>query len=169
VTTSINNIFIAPTISVDKSQVKRGDTVVIFGQSASLVNVLISVHSENEVFKSVMSDANGIYLHNFDTSVLELGPHTTKSKAIKNSEISPFSESVGFKVGTTTVLQDNTKLIKCDLNEDNRCNLVDFSIAAFWYKRPISAEFAVREKNHLNGDGKIDLVDFSIMAFYWTG
>jgi hypothetical protein len=47
--------------------------------------------------------------------------------------------------------------------------LIDFSIAAFWYKRPLSAEFLAREQKHLNGDGKIDLIDFSIMAFYWTG
>ena len=66
------------------------------------------------------------------------------------------------------VPQDNT-YGKCDLNEDGRCNLVDFSIAAFWYKRKLSPEFIVREKRHLNGDGKVDLVDFSIMAYYWTG
>jgi hypothetical protein len=48
-------------------------------------------------------------------------------------------------------------------------NLVDFSIAAYWYKRPLSADFKVKEAAKLNGDGKIDLVDFSIMAYYWTG
>ena len=50
------------------------------------------------------------------------------------------------------------------MNKDSRVNLVDFSIAAYWYKRstpPPSAD--------LNGDGKVDLVDFSILAFYWTG
>jgi hypothetical protein len=50
------------------------------------------------------------------------------------------------------------------MNNDRRVNLVDFSIAAYWYKRsspPASVD--------LNGDGKVDLVDFSIMAFYWTG
>jgi hypothetical protein len=47
--------------------------------------------------------------------------------------------------------------------------LVDFSIAAYWYKRPISDTFKVIEKQWLNGDGKISLVDFSIIAYYWTG
>jgi hypothetical protein len=53
---------------------------------------------------------------------------------------------------------------KGDSNGDGRVNLVDFSIAAYWYKRanpPASAD--------LNGDGKVDLVDSSIMAFNWTG
>ena len=53
---------------------------------------------------------------------------------------------------------------KGDTNGDNKVNLVDFSVAAYWYKRsspPVSAD--------LSGDGKVDLVDFSIMAFNWTG
>ena len=169
VTTSITGIFIAPTIAVDKSQVKLGDTIVIFGQSTPTAHVLISVNSVQEIFKSVSSDVDGVYLHNFDTSVLDLGSHSTKSKAIKNDDISPFSSTVSFVVGKDNILVDNKKLIKCDLNEDGRCNLIDFSIAAYWYKRPLSVEFAIRERAHLNGDGKIDLVDFSIMAFYWTG
>ncbi|MBU2544617.1 dockerin type I repeat-containing protein, partial [Patescibacteria group bacterium] len=61
------------------------------------------------------------------------------------------------------------EFLKGDLNGDGRVNLVDFSIAAYWYKRTISAEFAVKESERMNGDGKVDLVDFSIMAFYWTG
>jgi len=58
---------------------------------------------------------------------------------------------------------------KADLNGDNKVNLVDFSIAAFWYKRTLSADFVTIEKSKLNGDGKVTLVDFSIMAYYWTG
>ena len=170
VTTSISGIFIAPTIAVDKSIVKRGENIVIFGQSSQSSEIVISVNSPQEFFKNTLSDANGVYLQNFDTSVLELGPHSTKSKSMKSNEISPFSNTVSFIVGNKSVLNDVTnKLIKCDLNDDNRCNLVDFSIAAFWYKKTLSEEFILRERDHLNGDGKVDLVDFSIMAFYWTG
>ena len=58
---------------------------------------------------------------------------------------------------------------KGDLNSDKKVNIVDFSIAAYWYKRTISAEFAAKERERLNGDGKVNLVDFSILAYYWTG
>ncbi len=51
-----------------------------------------------------------------------------------------------------------------DLNNDKRVNLIDFSITAYWYKRP-SPPATV----DLNNDGKVNLVDFSIMAYYWTG
>jgi hypothetical protein len=83
--------------------------------------------------------------------------------------VSGFSYLVNFKVGTETIDRDDTGCGKADLNYDDRVNLIDFSIAAFWYQRPISADFALIETKLLNGDGKIDLVDFSIMAYYWTG
>ncbi len=170
VVTQISGIFIAPTIGLDKSQVKRGDNIAIFGQSSPASQVVISVNSAQEYFESASTDSDGIYLHNFDTSVLELGPHSTKSKALKDGEISSFSDVVAFTVGTENILAAlPSKLIKCDLNDDGKCNLIDFSIAAYWYKKPLSAAFVTKEKDHLNGDGKVDLIDFSIMAFYWTG
>ncbi len=171
VTTNIGGIFLAPTIAVDKSEVRKGDTVVIFGQSSPSSEITIHVNSEPEYFVKRQSDGNGVYLLNFDSSVLQLGQHTTKSKSALAEEVSPYSNTVGFLVGTKNVLA--TETAKCptraDLNSDCRVNLVDFSIAAFWYRKSISAQFAVIEKERLNGDGKIDLVDFSIMAYQWTG
>ena len=165
-TTKIGGIFIAPTTAVDKSEVKRGDNIAIFGQSAPQADIIISVNSEEEFFAKTVSDKDGIYLHNFDTAVLDYGVHYTKSKAsIGNLEISSFSRVISFKVGTKNIMADPSKIpAKGDINNDGRVNLVDFSIAAFWYKRP-SPPATV----DLNSDGKVDLVDFSIMAFYWTG
>lgn len=170
VTTKIGGIFIAPTIAVDKSEVKRGDNIAIFGQSAPTSEITISVNSDEEVFVKKMSDASGAYLLNFDTSVLEIGQHNTKSKVALNGDISSFSKVIGFTVGTKNIKAELPRAItKGDVNNDRRVNLVDFSIAAYWYKRSLSASFMVVEKGLLNGDGKVDLVDFSIMAFYWTG
>lgn len=59
--------------------------------------------------------------------------------------------------------------IRGDLNNDCHVDLVDFSIAAFWWRKSLGQEFINREKESLNGDGVVDLVDFSIMAYYWTG
>ena len=169
VTTNVSGIFIAPTIDVDKSEVKRGDNIAIFGQSAAASEITISVNSEEEFFVKTKSDKDGVYLYNFDTSPLEMAQHFTKSKAALDGAISSFSRVVIFTVGTKTVLKEKPEISKGDLNNDNKVNLVDFSIAAFWYKRTISAEFKLKEAERLNGDGKVDLVDFSIMAYYWTG
>src|SRR3989338_3750174 len=170
VTTNIIGVFIAPTIATDKSEVRRGDNITIFGQTVPVSEVTISVNSEEEVFVKKIADATGAYLLNFDTSVLEMGQHQTKSKAALSGEITAFGKVVGFVVGTKNVLAQSTTVSKKgDLNKDGRVNLVDFSIAAFWYKRTLGATFRPLEVEHLNGDGKIDLVDFSIMAFHWTG
>ena len=171
-TTRVSGIFISPTIALDKSEVKRGDNIAIFGQSAPQADIVISVNSEEEFFGKIISDKDGIYLYNFDTAMLEYATHYTKSKAaIGNLDISGWSNTIGFLVGTKNVFAAlPTKCpAKADLNGDCRVNLIDFSIAAYWYKRPLSAAFKAVEREKLNSDGKINLVDFSIMAYYWTG
>ncbi len=165
VTTNVGSIFITPTISVNKSEVKRGDNIIIFGQSSPLSSIVININSPQEFFKNTSSDASGAYLYNLDTSILEFGRHSSKSKALKNGEISSFSGAVGFLVGTKNVFTNITeKVSKGDFNGDNRSNLVDFSIAAFWYKKKDPPT-----KIDLNNDGIVNLTDFSIMAYYWTG
>lgn len=165
--TNVSGVFVAPTIAVDKSEVKRGDNIAIFGQSVSQADIVISVNSDEEFFSKTISDKDGIYLYNFDTAVLDYGTHNTKSKAlIANQLVSNWSYLVGFKVGTKNVAAAPSAkcLAKADLNNDCKVNLIDFSISAYWYKRP-----SPPASSDFNGDGKIDLIDFSIMAFYWTG
>jgi hypothetical protein len=166
VTTKIGGIFIAPTIAVDKSEVKLGDNIAIFGQSSPISEITVSINSAEEFFIKKTTDINGAYLLNFDTSVLEMGQHHTKSKAALSGEISAFGKVVAFTVGTKNVLAEtNTPILsKADVNGDNKVNLIDFSVTAYWYKRPNPPASA-----DLNSDGKVDLVDFSILAFNWTG
>jgi hypothetical protein len=167
---NITGIFLSPTIDVDKTEVKRGDNIVVLGQSVPEGEVTISINSEEEFFVKTKSDKDGVYLSYFDTSPLDLGQHAAKSKTAVAGLISSFSPSVGFKVGNKTTPKVPTKCpAKADLNGDCKVNLVDFSIAAFWYKRQLSESFAALEREKLNSDNKIDLVDFSIMAYYWTG
>ncbi len=171
--TSVGGIFIAPSIAVDKLEVKKGDNLAIFGRTVPSSEIVIAVNSENEIFAKTASDKSGAYLYNLDTVPLEFGDHTAKSKSAVKGEISPFGQSVAFKVGTQNILKQASAKPKCpakgDLNGDCKVNLTDFSIAAYWYKRSISASFKPTEKEKLSGDGKVDLVDFSIIAYYWTG
>ncbi len=171
VLTKIDGVFIAPTLSADKSEVRRGDPITFFGQSVPASTVTLEVQSPQQFFVQTPADVRGTYLHNFDTAVLVLGDHHTKSRSATSSEISPFSIEVPFKVGSKNVatVGTNACVKKADLNGDCTVNLIDFSIAAFWYRRTLSESFSVREAAQLNGDGVINIIDFSIMAFYWTG
>lgn len=167
-TTNVSGIFIGPTIDVDKAEVRRGDNISIFGQTSASSTVTIAVHSDTEHFMTTTSDETGAYLYMFDTAPLEFGSHLAKSKAATAGQISNFSASVGFAVGDQTV--EKTLKPTCartgDLNCESRVNLVDFSIMAFWYARPLTPLGA---KADLNNDGKVNLVDFSILAAHWTG
>jgi len=165
-TTKIGGIFIAPTIMVDKEEVKKGDTISIFGQSIPNSEVSITVNSLNEFIIKKITDKDGIYLINFDSGVLEIGDHSTKSKVAQGDEISNVSKTIPFRVGNKNILVSKNKLppSRGDSNSDGKVNLIDFSIAAFWYKKsnpPSTVD--------MNKDGIVDLIDFSIMAFYWTG
>lgn len=169
-TKKVSGIFIAPTIDVDKTEVKRGDNIAIFGQSTPQSAIVISVNSDEEFFGKATSDKDGVYLYNFDTMPLEIGQHITKSKATIGNEISAYSTAVTFNVGSRSVKKSTEqKVLKGDVNSGGQVNLLDFSIVAYWYKRPLSESFKKIEKEKLNGDGKVDLTDFSIMAYYWTG
>ena len=164
-TATIGGIFITPTIDVDKDEVKRGDNIAIFGQSAPNAEVTIAINSDQEFFGKIKSQKDGSYLYNFDTSSLENGQHLTKSKAALDNSVSSFGRAIVFTVGTKNIFSQPEKVsYRGDLNNDKRVSIIDFSIAAYWYKRPSppsSVDF--------NSDGKIDLIDFSIMAANWTG
>lgn len=167
----IDNIFLAPTITGNKTEVKKGEPIVLFGQSAPFSEVTVEVNSEQQFFIKTQVDTAGVYLKSFDSSVLEFGQHHARARSTADQVISSQSAVYEFSVGTKNVFAKEgiTCSIKADLNVDCRVNLVDFSIVAFWYLRPLTSEFTAREEKHFNGDGKINLVDFSIMAFNWTG
>lgn len=167
-TTNISGIFIAPTISIDKSEVRHGDNIAIFGQSVPDATVTINVNSEPEFFRHINTDEDGIYLYNFDTSVLTRGDHSARSKTKYEEEISNYGQSLAFVVGDDNVVYEGDETAcgsgGADVNCDSSVNLIDFSIAAYWYKRG-----APPANVDINNDGKVDLIDFSIMAFHWTG
>ena len=166
-TTNIGGIFITPTIAVDRTQVKKGENIAIFGQSANKSSVTIQVNSDEPFFAQTKADNVGAYLYNFDTTVLAIGDHSTKSKSAIDGEISSYSQAVAFKVGNTNVFAPTpTKTCnkRGDVNNDCKVNLTDYSIVAYWYKRanpPAKVDF--------NSDGQVTLIDFSILAFNWTG
>jgi len=170
-TITAGNILLSPTIDVDKLEVKKGEFISIFGFAQPEASILIGVSSDEELFFRTTSSKDGFYLYQLGTDILEKGEHFTKSKSIlANQLVSNYSRAVSFKVGDKTVSKETEKVCrKADLNCDNRVNLIDFSIAAYWYKRRLSESFKIIEKERLNGDGRVDLVDFSIMAYYWTG
>lgn len=164
--TTVSGIFLPPTINTDKSEVRRGDTIAIFGQSVPKSEIDIVVDSKKELFLKTQSDEQGIYSYILGTNLLEFGEYFAKSKAVTESEVSGFSRAISFLIGTNNVIKTAEKPVygKADFNYDGRVNLIDFSILIYWFdKMNPPAKF------DLNNDKNINVYDFSIMAYYWTG
>lgn len=166
-TVNIGGIILAPTIDVDKSEVKQGDNEAIFGFAVPNSQVNISVHSGTEHLVNTKATSSGAYLYNFDTTPLEFGTHNAQSHAILTDKVSANTDPVSFIVGNQDVTKKTTTCgsLVGDINCDGKVNLVDFSILAYWYKNKGTPPANV----DLNGDGTINLVDFSILAYHWTG
>jgi len=77
-TTNVGGVFLSPTIGVDKQEVKKGESITIFGQSLPDAPIKIEVDSAVPIFINTTSTENGIYSYDLDSSQLEVGPHVAK-------------------------------------------------------------------------------------------
>ncbi len=167
VSTQVQGIFLPPTITTDKSEVKRGDPIVLLGSAAPNAQITLLIHSDIQLTKKTVSNSSGAWLYKLDSLELELGQHEAKSRAATEDDLSLFSDPLAFAVGTVNRTREaisSPQKKSCDLNGDTKVNLLDFSIIAYWYKRtgfPLKVD--------LTSDGKIDLSDVSILAYCWTG
>lgn len=157
--TTVANIFIPPTISIDKtSGISPGDLITIFGQSVPSARVVTEVHSATTTVLSDV-DETGSWALQLDTGSLGNGYHTAKSYFQLSSQVkSGFGKSLSFFVGEGSAPGE----INPDLNGDGKVNLIDFSIfLTDWGTDAARSDF--------NRDGIANLADFSILLFRWTG
>jgi hypothetical protein len=171
---NFGTIFLSPTIEIDKSTVKRGDTLTITG--STYPNSTITIFTAPDIlFTSsvrtvqVIAGANGRYAFLLATKDLNLGTYFIRARGANGKMVSDMSRTLQFVVGNTSQPVEPLVCAPADLNNDKHVNIVDFSIATFWYKKVLTGAFIEKEKNCLNGDGKVDIYDFSMMAYYWTG
>lgn len=158
--TTISNIFLPPTIELNKINLARGEELEIFGQTAPEAKVEIHIESPQEIIRTVTAEKSGNWEFQFDTNYLEEGMHTTRAKAESLEGLkSSFSSVLTFYIGK---YKEKEIFRRADFSKDDRVNLIDFSILLYWWKKynPIV---------DLNEDGIVNLSDFSILLYYWTG
>jgi len=169
-TTMVSGIFLPPTISLDKIEIKRGELLNILGYGAPQADISVVINSDEEIIKKTKAQSDGFWSYNFDTFEVDLGEHSTRARSSLNGGISTFSKTLSFKVSSKNISSEAQKSpVKAELNNDGRVNLIDFSIAAYWYKRPLTEQAKTNVDAKLKADGVINLIDFSILAYYWTG
>jgi hypothetical protein len=159
-TTTISNIFIPPTIELDKVKVAKGETLNIYGQTAPESQISIHVESPEEIIETTKAKKTGDWDYPLDTSPLEEGMHTTRARAESPEGLkSAFSSVLAFYVGK---YKAGEICPRADFNKDGRTNLIDFSILLYWWGK-------YNPCVDMNGDGIVNLPDFSILLYYWTG
>lgn len=170
ITTIISKIFIPPTISSDKEEVKQGNQIIFFGQSAPKADIIISIiYNNKETIKRTTSTSDGHWIFILDTADFNYGKYYIKARSEIKNDLSLYSNEILFTVGDKDVFRNGysasfLKKMIGDFNNDYKVNIIDFSIMVFWYKRNIFPP-----EIDLNNDGKVDLTDLSILAYYWTG
>lgn len=164
----IPNIIIAPTINAGSKEIKKGESINIYGQGIPNEKIEIQVFSAGkDVSETVTVKENGDYSYNLNTDNLDYGSYEVKAKTIlADGQVSEFDSAIPFLVSTRTILADAKASCSDagDYNGDCKINLIDFSMLLFWYEKS-----AFPENIDLNNDKKINLVDFSILVYNWTG
>ncbi|HEY4510866.1 MAG TPA: dockerin type I domain-containing protein, partial [Candidatus Paceibacterota bacterium] len=170
VTTTISGVSVPPLLLVDKTEVRKGDFVKIEGKALPGAEVSLFLGDKDEKIKKILTrvfaDSAGAYAYSLATAALAQGEYAVLARAEKGETRTTLSQEVSFAVG----LQNKAAPLfskapaHVDFNKDNKVNLVDFSIAAFWFKKPTPPAHVDPNK-----DGKVDLKDFSMLAYYWTG
>jgi len=158
-TTIISNIILPPTIELEKTNLSRGETLNIFGQTVPQSQISIHIESNREIIKSVNAKSTGEWNYLLDTNILEEGMHTTRARAETPEGLkSSFSSVLSFYVGK----HKEEVCEKADFNKDRRTNLIDFSILLYWLGK-------YNPCVDMNRDGIVNLSDFSILLYWWTG
>lgn len=159
--TRVSNIRFAPTIAINKSQIKVNTSLSVSGYAAPNESLSISVEGMTTKTFSVVSNTDGTYQSDISLDTLPKGDYTISIQYENDTKISTVLQ---FTIAETSV--DTTDLptaLPADCNADNVINLTDFSVMAFWYGKSNPPKCV--DTNH---DNVINLTDFSILAYYWT-
>ncbi len=166
---AISNANPAPTITAYPAVAVSGDSVQVVGHAQPSADVTITVGAQGGRLLKTRSDAQGAYAVSLPTGGLPIGSVPLHAQSGFNGIVGPVSRVFDLALVQSVVpsippVPNMPPFIPGDLNRDRRVDLVDFSIAAYWYGRP-----GVPPSADVDGDGTVTLVDFSIMASHWTG
>lgn len=158
---SVANIFLPPTLTLSSTELAPGVDLSLRGVSVpkSAVSILI----DGIKIIDLIADEKGVFGTTFKTANFTSGTHTIKAVSkINAASVSEYGTLYTFTVNAV----EEELPIACpngDNNCDNKVDVSDFSIMAFWFQKPNPPK-----EIDLNSDGKVSIEDFSILAYYWS-
>ncbi|MBI2058085.1 MAG: hypothetical protein HYT63_03870 [Candidatus Yanofskybacteria bacterium] len=146
------NIFFAPTISLSKPVVSRGELLLISGYAAP-GNKVESLF-DGKITGEVKAEGSGLYRILIDTKQAALGDYKVQIRQVgsENEKVSEMSESKILRVSSFS-------FALIDFNDDNKIDIQDWSI---FLNNWSAKDEVVKAKSDLNGDGEVDVSDFSV-------
>ncbi|MBI4092530.1 MAG: hypothetical protein HY420_01265 [Candidatus Kerfeldbacteria bacterium] len=163
-TVTVDNIFLAPTLRLSHSIIRKGDALGVTGFTVPGAEVVIYL-AGSQVGRPV-SDQAGFYSFSLATVQLELRRYGVQSRGMRGSLSSAFSDTKEFEVSRDrSVPVPEGQSGRSDLNSDGRVDLIDFSILLYWWQQEVAEEIEA----DINKSGRVDFTDFSIMLYDWTG
>lgn len=167
---SVSSVYISPTISIEGS-LKIGNDIFTEGYALAYSDVQIVLYSKSEskenVLSTIKTDKHGYYSFKFNTKNIQEGEYYIRSKNIVDGDVIGTSKSLNIVFSKSNEVINNSEnykhKLRCDLNDDNNVDLIDFSILLFYWLRSDYKE------GDFNSDKIVDIKDFSIMAYNWTG
>ncbi|MCK9186243.1 dockerin type I domain-containing protein [Candidatus Gracilibacteria bacterium] len=170
--TNIFNVFIPPTVVVDKLQYGVGEKIKISGYAMPGVPIYVEIKSSGGVFKTfskkIFSGGDGYFEYIPTSDLFGYGLFSVSVKSLYGGFSSSFGTSFDFQIMKKISLSATSSRCgqKVDLNKDCKVNIIDFFIEFRWYKKTLTE--VQKKRFDFNNDGRVDISDFSIMAFYWT-
>lgn len=159
--TEVSGIVFPPTIGSDKTEVKQNDSITIVGYARPNKDLDIVIDGVGQAYHTQSADG-GTYELLISLSGFRKGSYNVHTNYQNDKKISKVLQFIIGDMNVSSV--DLVNNIPGDCNADQVINIVDFSVAAFWYGKPNPPKCV-----DTNNDNIIDLTDFSILAFYWTG
>lgn len=164
-TSTLGNINIAPSITVEPDPVDPGQALTISGFAIPNSEVTIENGRLNGAASQVLTAqaaANGRWSVSPNTSGYTVGTYQVRARAVQTGgDFTNFSGYTFYGVGQAADVP-----INADLNRDGKVNLIDFSILLFWWNGRGGDSDPPAD---INRDGNVSLIDFSILLFNWTG
>jgi len=164
-TSTLSNINIMPSISVNPDPVNPGQTLTVSGYS--IPNATITIENEHDKTSAskksftASSGSDGKWTLSIDTAGFINGTYKIRARATQTGGVSTgFSDYTFYGVG------EAASVLNADLNRDGKVNLIDFSILLFWWGTNGGDSNPPAD---INRDGNTSLTDFSILLFQWTG
>lgn len=175
-TTTIENIFIPPTLFLSSRRIVGNQDLTIRGFSAPNANVIL-YFSPSRVVKTVQTSSTGRWEVILGAGELSAGKYRVRAHTqLASGLLSGFSEEFDLEIIAPPFFRPEPPPSlppgeplpppgenPADFNEDGRVDLIDFSILLYNWETPQDS------RTDLNKDRVVDLVDFSVVLFLWTG